>query len=529
MRRSLKIRLMVIFSAIIIILLGAIFAANALLLDKIYLNDKKESLVATYRQLNSLYEENSSQISLELEKISSTDNITAVIYSAENIVLYSSSSFMPMNMPRQEWDKPPWESNQTNEPSEPSEPKDPKKLDFQGDDDSRRRNEFFANNPHDRILEEGDNYEIRLEEDSRLLSTFIYLTGSLSNGNSLMLRVPYASIAEASGTSNRLLVIIGLFSLVIGVLFIALAAKSITKPVTELSEIAGRMSELDFSRKYAGGRTDEIGHLGASINEMSSKLEVSIAKLKETNEQLKKDIEIINKTDQMRREFIANASHELKTPIALISGYAEGLCDNVATSKSDREFYCGVILDETAKMDKIIRQFLDFMELDYGTQDLNITTFDIRKTIDKVIRTCSFLWQKKGVEPHFDAPDPVLVDADEWKISHAITNYLTNAINHTEGEISITASESENGVRIGVYNSGKQIPEKERDNIWESFYKLDKARTRAYGGTGLGLSIVRSIVLMHAGEYGFENRPNGVEFYIVLKKLRDEQYKKNPS
>ena len=280
------------------------------------------------------------------------------------------------------------------------------------------------------------------------------------------------------------------------------------------------MAKLDFSQKYRVTDTeDEINELGRSINTMSDKLETTIKQLQKSNIELEKDIEEKSKIDDMRKQFISDVSHELKTPIALIQGYAEGLIENVSTDEESRRFYAEVILDETNKMDRLVKQLLELMKLEYGKKEFNNEKFDINELINEVIRKCEVMLQKNNIQVEFESKKPIYVWADEFYIEQVVTNYFTNAIKHTEEignnkKIKITVQQLNDKMRITVFNTGKTIPEEDLTRIWGRFYKVDSSRNRQDGGTGIGLALVKAIMNNYQNEYGVNNKKDGVEFYF---------------
>ena len=220
----------------------------------------------------------------------------------------------------------------------------------------------------------------------------------------------------------------------------------------------------------------------------------------------------------MRTEFLANVSHELKTPIALIQGYAEGLKEGVNDDPESRDFYCDVIMDEAGKMNKLVRNLLDLNQLEFGKDNLQFERFDIRELIRGVLQSSEIMIEQKEAKMIFRQENPVYVWGDEFKVEQVVRNYFTNALNHTEEDkvIEIKIRKHDDKVRISVFNTGKPIPEEDLDQIWDKFYKVDKARTRAYGGNGIGLSIVKAIMNSLQQEYGVQNYENGVEFWFEL-------------
>ena len=283
------------------------------------------------------------------------------------------------------------------------------------------------------------------------------------------------------------------------------------------------MARLDFSQKYRSVETDdEINELGKNINIMSDKLERTIKQLRANNSELEKDIEEKSKIDEMRKQFISDVSHELKTPIALIQGYAEGLIENVNTDEESKKFYAEVILDESNKMDKLVKQLLELMKLEYGKRKFNNKFFNIAELINEVIRKSKVMLEEKNISVKVLSDDDVQVFADDFYIEQVVTNYITNAIKHAKEvdrkkEIVVKTEKKDNEkVRISVFNTGDNIQEEHINKIWGRFYKEDSSRNRADGGTGIGLALVKAIMTNYKNDYGVINLKNGVEFYFEL-------------
>ena len=247
--------------------------------------------------------------------------------------------------------------------------------------------------------------------------------------------------------------------------------------------------------------------------------------MRSSNIELERDIEEKSKIDEMRKQFISDVSHELKTPIALIQGYAEGLVENVNADDESRKYYAEVILDESNKMDKLVRQLLELMKLEYGKREFNNDTFNICELIQEVVRKCSVMLEEKGIkEVRFEADKKVNVYADEFYIEQAFTNYFTNAIKHTREvngekyiEIRLKEDKEKHKVKISVFNTGDTLSEENLERIWGRFYKVDESRNRADGGTGIGLALVKAIMNNYNSKYGAVNRENGIEFYFDIQ------------
>ena len=313
--------------------------------------------------------------------------------------------------------------------------------------------------------------------------------------------------------------------ILIAAIMVSIISKKFTEPILELNNIAKRMSNLDFSKKYKATKAkDEINDLGISINTMSEKLEKTIKQLRNSNIELERDIEEKSKIDEMRKSFISDVSHELKTPIALIQGYSEGLLENVNTDEESRKFYAEVILDESNKMDRLVKQLLELMKLEYGKREFNDKEFNIVEVEQEVIRKSKVMLEENNIKVKWQNTDEINVFADDFYIEQVITNYITNAIKNakstTNGEkiikIENEIDNEKNKVRVKVFNSGDNIKEEDLNRIWNRFYKVDESRNREDGGTGIGLSFVKAIMNNYDNKYGVTNKEDGVEFYFEL-------------
>ena len=353
---------------------------------------------------------------------------------------------------------------------------------------------------------------------------YVALWGNLDNGDMFLIRTPLESIRDSVGISNRFLAYVGIISTIISGIIIWFLTKRYTKPIMELAWISERVAKLDFNAKYSGEKNNEIGVLGENINFMSRELEKTISELKTANIELTKDIERKEKNEEMRSEFLANVSHELKTPIALIQGYAEGLKDDISESPEEREFYCDVIIDEARKMNNMVKKLLTLNQLEFGNDTITMERFDIYALICNYLQSADILFQQNEVELNLMPSDPIFVWADEFKIEEVFMNYISNALNHVKvnaeekKEISVNFHIEEKSVRVLVHNTGDNIPEESIPKLWDKFYKVDKARTREYGGSGVGLSIVKAILESMNRKYGVENTEDGVTFWFELER-----------
>lgn len=510
MKHSIRVRLVCVFGGLMALLLLAIWGINNWMLEDFYVKDKLKSLEESYAKIDSVlaksqqsllepYSENddAGELSLLLREFGDKYNMTTVLVdSTTGLVIISSA----------------------------------RDRDYLADKIKRYMvGDFGPVAP--RIMEENENYEICRYYDHKTDTSYLESIGTFSDGRTIFLMsIPLASIWESVELSNRFLAYVGLIAVFISIIIIYFTTRQITSPLMDLAKLSVQMSHLDFEAKYTGKEKDEIGVLGHSMNRLSEKLKETIGELRSANNQLQKDIKEKIQIDEMRKEFISNVSHELKTPIALIQGYAEGLSEGMCEDKESRDYYCNVIVDEANKMNKMVRQLLDLTALEFGDNTPEMECFDITALIRGVLNSANILIQQKGAKVDFSQTEPVWVWADEFKIEEVVTNYLSNALNHVEatgvdegaGLIRIQISKQDSEVKVSVYNTGKHIPEEDIPKLWTKFYKVDKARTREYGGSGIGLSIVKAIMDSHNKECGVENIEGGVEFWFTLDRKTEE-------
>lgn len=331
----------------------------------------------------------------------------------------------------------------------------------------------------------------------------VYISQTTANGN-IILTKPMSGIEESAAIANQFYMMIGLLIIFIGSIFMHFFSKKITKPIEDISQVAEEISNLNFENKVTIKTKDEIGSLGESINIMSDKLSLSI-------DELRNDI-------TMQKELMRNISHELKTPIGIIKGYAEGLLYGVADSEAMKKKYCGVIVEECDRMDNMVTDFLDLSRLESVMMQLNRVSFDLAPFILSIIERFEPIFLEHNIVCKKEIDKNLIIDADPQLLDRALQNLLSNAIkyNNNLGIVKVCAKKEAGKINIMIFNTGSQIPEAEIQHVWDAFYKGDKSRTRNQGGHGLGLSIVKSIVLMHEGDVAVENKEDGVLFTITL-------------
>ena len=333
----------------------------------------------------------------------------------------------------------------------------------------------------------------------------------------VMINTSVSAIDDAVSAFNDYALLLGVFAMIICGMLSLVLCSNFAQPILRINEATKRMADMDFSVKLQIHSKDELGQLAESINHLSSELESKINELSVANIQLKKDIEEKEKIDIQRRELLSNVSHEFKTPLAIIMGYSEGLQLNI--NNEERDYYCSVISDEAVKLNHLAARLLNLAELESGAI-MDISEFSLSELAEERLKTMSYIFAEHDITTGFTRSGECTVNADYSRIEEVINNLLANAQHHTPdgGKISVSVSENGDFVICSVFNSGSHIPEESLDRIWDSFYKVDKARTRKYGGSGLGLRIVSSIVNLHGGSYSAQNTEDGVLFTFSLPK-----------
>jgi len=489
-RHSIKQEIALIFIAVMAGTIILCWIVNSSFLENYYIQNKKDTFRDAYLRINEVFvngDITSDEFELELRKTCDMYNIGLLVIDAASNTIISST-------------------------------RDIDKL--------RRRlyDNFFVPGSDGDYLDETANYYMAKVMDVSTNTEYLEMWGLLDNGNLFLIRSPIESIRDSVKLSNRFLAYVGFAATVISAALIWFVTTRITRPIMELKNISEEMTKLNFETKYVSRGQNEIDLLGEHINELSSTLEKTISELKTANNELMRDIEKKEQIDEMRKEFLSNVSHELKTPIALIQGYAEGLKEGVNDDDMEsKDFYCDVIMDEAGKMNTMVRKLLDLNQLEFGNDVVTMERFDITALVRNFIVSAEILISQNEVNVRVDGTAPIYVWADEFKTEEIVRNFFSNAMNHVDGakiiEIRYRLIEEEhvNKVRISVFNTGEPIPEESLPHIWEKFYKVDKARTREYGGSGVGLSIVKAIMESMNQQYGVINYTNGVEFWFELE------------
>lgn len=494
MKISIRTRLFIAVSLLIVFFVAFSWLMNSSYLEKYYVYQNKRQLLLTSENIDKIYNGNVEDLSLEIEKLERISGLNILILNEKLAMKYYSLGTDNTGL---------------------------------AGVDSLQRKRIRKPDPLIPLVTaylselQSGNKVVAVSQDPTLQIGLLNVVSRLNNGDYLLLSTPLVSLQESAAIANRFFLFTGLLTILIGCLAVYIFARRFTRPILELNAIAQKMSELDFTQKYASKSQDELGELGDSINSLSNQLDKSISELQGANQKLQEDIEHERRIDEMRKQFISNVSHELKTPIALIQGYAEGLKVNVVEDEASKNFYCDVITDEAAKMNEMVRKLLDLSQVESGYFSLEKQDFDLSQLVQQVLSKYEPIFREKEISLTGERGENILVNGDILRIEQVLVNYLSNAINHIVDpkELRVSMQKLDEKVRIAIFNTGKPIPEESLDKIFTSFYKVDKARTRAYGGTGLGLSIVKAIMDLHHNAFGVVSRNDGVEFWFEMDKV----------
>lgn len=484
MKHSIKKQMMGVFIGLMTSLILVLLIINVCFLEPYYIRDKRLQFINMYQHLESMVDDGDFQdenTAVKLVRLAEKNNISFVVEDV-NGKRYSNVYDFDMLMNQLTG----YLLNQAQKDAE--------------------------------VLERTERYQINQSWDPWNKTDYIDMWGTLDDGSRFLMRSPLESIKESAEISNRFLIGLGSMLMLVGAALVWYLSRRMTTPIQELTALSEKMADLDFDVSYTSGGSNEIGRLGENFNRMSNRLESTISELKRANNRLKKDIEQKEKLEEMRNDFLGNVSHELKTPIALIQGYAEGLKEGVSDDPESRAFYCDVIMDEASKMNQMVKNLLTLNQLEFGDEDIVFERFNLTELIRGVLQSMEILAQQSEAEVIFRQEEPICVWADEFKTEQVVRNYISNAFHHVSGDkiVEVKMQVEDDKVKVSVFNTGTPIPEEDLKHLWDKFYKVDKAHTREYGGNGIGLSIVKAIMESFHQRYGVKNYGNGVEFWFEL-------------
>ena len=498
MKKTIGKRLFARIMAVLLVFIVIALLANTLLLKPVYERVKKNALIDAVNLMNSLegdYESGLSEILAAEERLAAR----LLIYKDNEIVYMSSARLLQG------------------------------RLVNQGLQGIRRGNNVSEIPPNgiNAIIEQflpklSEEPKYEKVDDSTIIASlralnhakYLYLHSTLDDGATMYVVAEMQSLTEAVRIFNLFLLGTAAISMVIILFMTYFMSKSFVKPIRNMNEVTKKISKLDFDATCEVNTQDELQELAGSINTLSGSLETTIS-------DLKKELENAKRLDELRKRFVSTVSHELKTPISLMQGYAIGLKSDVCEQKERRDYYAQVIAEESERLGLLVNELMDLTQLEAGYINLHEEDFELTDFLSETAQ--KFQAANPEVIILADIPQKELwCRADIRLTSRVLGNYLSNAVRHADGENKITIETvgKKDRYEVKVTNTGKHIPNEKLNEIWNSFYRVDEARTRADGGHGLGLSIVKNIQTAHGMTYGVKNALGGVEFSFSVKKAK---------
>ena len=497
MKRSIGKRLFIQIAAVILIFITIALVCNSVLIKPIYRNIRKKGLIVAMNYINSLdgdYEKNLLDIQAIEEKMAAR----VLIYKDDEVIYMSAARML--------------QGRFVNEILPNGRHGGTSEIPIIPGNMEEVTNAFM---PH---VAEQNEVEIINDDTSISFVTavsraqYLLLDTTLDDGAKMYIVVEMQSLTEAIRIFNLFLLGTAALSMVIILIMTYFMSRRFVRPITNMNDVTKKIAKLDFSAKCEVDTKDELQELGESINALSGSLESTI-------DDLKHELENAKRLEELRKRFVSTVSHDLKTPISLMQGYAIGLKSDLADQKEKRDYYAEVIAEESERLGVLVNELMDITQLEAGYIKLNTVDFELSDFIQELVDKfraanpeINIIYEKPGKE--------AWCSADVRLTERVAENYLSNALRHAAGkkEITVGIKSKKNYYEVKVKNTGKHIPAESLEEIWNSFYRVDDARSRADGGHGLGLSIVKNIQIAHEMPYAVKNVKDGVEFYFGVKK-----------
>ncbi len=324
----------------------------------------------------------------------------------------------------------------------------------------------------------------------------------LSSGTELMIVVNsmLTPVEATVDTIRTQLIVISVVLVIFALIMATIVSMSVSKSIAKVNDSAKELAKGNFDVKFDGNDYREVAELSETLNYAAVEL---------------------GKAEEIQRELIANVSHDLRTPLTLITAYSEVMRDLPGENTPEN---VQVIIDEAKRLTLLVNDLLDISKLQAGVDNMSLKVYDLTEAIKRVIDRYGKLVEQEDYKIEFRFYENVFVEADEFKIYQVVYNLINNAINYTGEDKTVIVNQIVNGdiVRIEVCDTGKGIPKEEIKNVWERYYKIDKKHKRAIMGTGLGLSIVKNILIRHNARYGVESEVGkGSKFWFELTAVRN--------
>lgn len=358
----------------------------------------------------------------------------------------------------------------------------------------------FLNN----LYQSENNYVVYPREDARFSNPTLVYGAILENkaGSNYFLYIN-SILQPVDSTVNVLqnqLLIVTLISLILSFGLSFIIATKLTKPIKDITESATSLAKGDYNIEFSKGDYTEIDNLVDTLNYATIEL---------------------SKTEQLRRDLIANVTHDLRTPLTLIKSYGEMIRDISGNNEEKRNYHIKTIIDEADRLSALVNDILDLSKAQSGLSSIELKCFDINNITENILNRFSFFTENQGYRFKVNVTGSTIVDGDEKQIEQVVYNLISNAINYAGEDKAIYINIIDEGrfINYQVIDNGEGIPKDEIENIWDRYYKVGKLHRRATTGSGIGLSIVKAILVAHQAEYGVESEVGkGSNFYFKLKK-----------
>ena len=358
-------------------------------------------------------------------------------------------------------------------------------------------------------------------QSRQLENKSIFLCGR-DQGWLYCLYLPVESTNAAITLSIRYVTVISVAAWAVSLILLYFLSRIITRPHRRIADTAAQIAKMDFSQRCPEAVTIELNDMSQSINAMADSLQANVEALRGANEQLHTELAARTRQQQITSELIANLSHDLKTPISIISGYAEGLLEGVARTPEKKQSYYDRILRESERMQVIVSRILDLGRMESGETPIRLEDFDLAELLNEVLDSFDRELERQGLTLDRVGERPCMVHTDYICARQSLLNYVQNAIFHINNgkRIEVRLVDQGDSIRVRVSKSSAPIPEEEARKLWDKLYRGDPSRQRHNGEVGLGLAIVKGNMERLGHPYGFENDPDfpGVAFWLELPK-----------
>ncbi len=339
-------------------------------------------------------------------------------------------------------------------------------------------------------------------------------TTTLENGVTVIVTQAVEPVNQSVQQANILLLACALLTLLISLAVVFKVSKSFTRPIKQIQNAVGELAALNFEGRCDVYTGDELQSLGEDVNRLGTELENALNTLKSQNEQLEKDI-------AAQRTFISNASHELRTPLALIKGYADEMNTGYTSNEQQKDIYIEIIAEEAAKMSRLLKEMLDLTRMQSGRTEIINEKLSVKERLLSFIDKYDGFIAQNGLAVTLEAAEDHIGVFDAMRFEQVLANYVSNAARYGDSRkrIRIWTQAQGETIRINVFNTGSHLSDEMMENIWNSFYKADGARTRVQDSYGLGLSVVKAIQTVLGQRFGAENVEDGVVFWFEVKRF----------